>query len=77
MFFLIAPYCFSPSRTMFDLYNSFLPREEVDRISRLEVFDEYEEWRLVLSHYCIVTAVKGPESLKRGLDFSVGMNQEV
>ena len=32
-------------------------------IARLELFDELEEWMLLQAHYCLVTAVKDPESL--------------
>lgn len=32
-------------------------------ISRLELFDELEEWMMLQAHYCLVTAVKDPESL--------------
>lgn len=32
-------------------------------ISRLELFDELEEWMLLQAHYCLVTAVKDPDGL--------------
>jgi tRNA wybutosine-synthesizing protein 4 len=35
-----------------------LPREEQDRISKLEIFDEIEEWVMLSAHYCLVTAYK-------------------
>ena len=33
------------------------------RVERLEMFDELEEWRLILGHYCLATAVKDPAGL--------------
>lgn len=33
-----------------------LDRDEVKRIERLELFDEFEEWHLIQSHYCICLA---------------------
>ena len=29
------------------------------RVSRLEIFDEVEEWHLLSGHYCVSWAVKG------------------
>ena len=28
-------------------------------MSRIEMFDEYEEWYLIQSHYCITIAAQG------------------
>jgi tRNA wybutosine-synthesizing protein 4 len=42
---------------MNDIYYRILPRTEVARIERLELFDEVEEWHLMSAHYCIAVAV--------------------
>ena len=42
---------------MNDIYYRMLPRSEVARIERLELFDEVEEWHLMSAHYCIAVAV--------------------
>eukprot|EP00906_Rhabdomonas_costata_P036121 RCo050694 len=33
-----------------------LPKEERERVNRLELLDELEEWNMLLSHYCFVFA---------------------
>ena len=37
-------------------YFDGLPTAEVERISRLEYFDEYEEWNMKCYHYLLVVA---------------------
>jgi hypothetical protein len=32
---------------------------EKDRVAKLEIFDEFEEWNLLMSHYCLVVAKRG------------------
>ena len=32
---------------------------ECNRISRIELFDEFEEWNLLQGHYCILVASQG------------------
>lgn len=51
-----AGYPLVTARTMVDVYNNYLPHSETRRVGMLEPFDEYEEWNLVLSHYCFVVA---------------------
>jgi len=34
------------------------------RISKLELFDEFEEWELISKHYCISYGTKTSEKLK-------------
>ena len=41
---------------MYDIYNNILDKKDRDRIQRLELFDEYEDWKLIQQHYCIVWA---------------------
>jgi tRNA wybutosine-synthesizing protein 4 len=44
------------ARTMLQVFDSFLPPEDTRRIAGIEMFDEFEEWQLILSHYCLVVA---------------------
>ena len=46
---------------MLDAYDSdyVISKEEKARISRLERFDEFEEWRMLMSHYSMTIAAKG------------------
>jgi hypothetical protein len=42
-----------------DLWNYWhdcVPIDEKERIAKLEIFDEIEEWKLLVSHYCFVFA---------------------
>lgn len=41
------------------MYSKFLDPSEIRRISRIEMFDEFEEWHLIQAHYCIVVAGQG------------------
>ena len=36
-----------------------LPSDERARIERIEMLDEFEEWHLINSHYCVAWAWKG------------------
>ena len=45
--------------SMLAAYDSVIPQELKVRVARLELFDEIEEWSLLMSHYCLTTAVKG------------------
>jgi len=39
------------------VWSQLLDKTDIARAQRLEIFDEYEEWYLIESHYCIVVAV--------------------
>eukprot|EP01100_Stratorugosa_tubuloviscum_P012098 TRINITY_DN5583_c0_g1_i1.p1 TRINITY_DN5583_c0_g1~~TRINITY_DN5583_c0_g1_i1.p1 ORF type:complete len:306 (-),score=97.20 TRINITY_DN5583_c0_g1_i1:167-1084(-) len=39
--------------------NKVLPQSLISSSSRVEMFDEFEEWLLILSHYCLVWASSG------------------
>ena len=39
--------------TMSEVYSSHLDAKERARIERLEMFDEFEEWNMLQSHYCL------------------------
>eukprot|EP00026_Physarum_polycephalum_P010478 Phypoly_transcript_10642.p1 GENE.Phypoly_transcript_10642~~Phypoly_transcript_10642.p1 ORF type:complete len:332 (+),score=42.42 Phypoly_transcript_10642:214-1209(+) len=43
---------------MNNVYDFFLPKTEVVRIARVEIFDEVEEWKLIQGHYCITIAFR-------------------
>jgi tRNA wybutosine-synthesizing protein 4 len=43
---------------MLRVHNSFLDDEERRRIEKIEMFDEFEEWELLQSHYCITIGSK-------------------
>jgi len=45
--------------SMKDIYTKFLDESELRRISRLEMFDEFEEFFLFMAHYCIAIGAKG------------------
>lgn len=42
--------------------HSGLDLEDVQRVNRLEIFDEFEEWQLIQEHYCIAYAVHRDET---------------
>jgi len=42
---------------MNQIFNKLLDPTENQRISRVEIFDEFEEWYLIQGHYCIVMAL--------------------
>lgn len=50
------------SITMLEAYQDVISSNEKQRIKSLEIFDEVEEWELIMSHYALTVAVKG-ESL--------------
>ena len=47
------------SITMLSVYEDYISIEEKHRIARLEIFDEIEEWQMLMSHYTLSVAVKG------------------
>jgi tRNA wybutosine-synthesizing protein 4 len=47
------------SITMLSVYDHHIGREERHRVARLEIFDEIEEWQMLMSHYSLTVAVKG------------------
>ena len=49
--------------TMLDFYNKYADQNERKRIEKLEIFDEFEEWIMLQSHYCIVLGIKGDIAL--------------
>jgi tRNA wybutosine-synthesizing protein 4 len=44
---------------MLSVYDNYISIEERRRVARLEIFDEIEEWQMLMSHYSLTIAVKG------------------
>eukprot|EP01049_Picozoa_sp_SAG25_P004706 SAG25_NODE_303_length_10153_cov_13.304356_3_plen_77_part_00 len=44
------------ARDMDEVYEKVINGEAKRRIARLEMFDEFEEWHMIMQHYCIVCA---------------------
>ncbi|XP_024958808.1 leucine carboxyl methyltransferase 1 homolog isoform X2 [Cynara cardunculus var. scolymus] len=42
---------------MLKIYTSFIESQERQRIERLELFDEFEEWYMMQEHYCVTYAI--------------------
>ena len=50
--------CFS----MFEVYRDKLNGEgEKDRIEKIEMLDEFEEWQQLQEHYCLVLGTRGKD----------------
>ena len=59
MKFLTTEWSNARAITMLRAYESLIPKEELKRVSRLEIFDEVEEWQMLMSHYSLCLAVRG------------------
>lgn len=46
---------------MNEVYDKLLDAKDVQRIQRLELLDEFEEWHLIQAHYFLLVASKGGE----------------
>lgn len=57
------------------IYSSLLDKDEVKKISRIEFFDEYEEWVLIQQHYCIVLACQDKTEPGKNIFASVTLNR--
>ena len=49
----------SKSISMLSAYNKLISPDDKQRIARIEIFDEIEEWELLMAHYCVTLAVVG------------------
>merc|ERR1712190_87377 len=45
---------------MDEIYNKYLDQKDVERIQRLELLDEFEEWHLIQGHYFLLIATRAP-----------------
>lgn len=52
---------FISALTLFFQQRLYLDREDLRRIERLEIFDEFEEWILIQQHYALTVAVNKQE----------------
>lgn len=57
--FLEVGWQFARSCTMLHAYEHMISADEKKRISSLEIFDEVEEWELIMRHYALTVASKG------------------
>jgi len=43
---------------MNNITTKLIDPKELQRVSRIELFDEFEEWNLIQAHYCVIVAVQ-------------------
>ncbi|KAK1304593.1 hypothetical protein QJS10_CPB11g00288 [Acorus calamus] len=55
---------------MLRIYSDFIEARDRQRIERLELFDEFEEWHMMQEHYCVTYAINDPEGLFEDFGFS-------
>jgi hypothetical protein len=48
--------------TMLEAYNLIISSDEKQRLGKLEMLDEIEEWQLLMSHYSISIAINSKEA---------------
>merc|ERR1712228_585603 len=46
------------------IYRDYLDATDCKRIEGIEMFDEYEEWHIFMSHYCISSSIKFPNYIQ-------------
>jgi hypothetical protein len=51
---------------MLSVFTNLIPITEKNRINRIEMLDEVEEWEMLMSHYCISLGIKGGSQVLRG-----------
>ncbi|KAA8520442.1 hypothetical protein F0562_014698 [Nyssa sinensis] len=54
---------------MLRVYSHFIEAQERQRIERLELFDEFEEWHMMQEHYCVACAINDAMGLYEGFGF--------
>ncbi|GBG79665.1 hypothetical protein CBR_g29813 [Chara braunii] len=55
---------------MDNIYSCHLDRDDIRRIERLEIFDEFEEWHIMQEHYCIAYGIKDQLGILEKFGFS-------
>jgi tRNA wybutosine-synthesizing protein 4 len=58
--FLDAGWSDVTSVSMLHAFTAFLNSDDVKRINSIEMLDEVEEWKLMMTHYCFVWAISAP-----------------
>ena len=58
---------------MLTLYRDMLDPTDRKRVEAIELFDEFEEWHLIMSHYCIAMGVKDAMGMLN--DFAFRLNE--
>jgi hypothetical protein len=58
--FLEAGWADVTSVSMLHAFAAFLNADDVKRINGIEMLDEVEEWKLMMTHYCFVWAISAP-----------------
>jgi len=56
---LVNGWHYSSSKSLLYTYNRFISQEQKAKVSKIEIFDELEEWNLLMSHYCLTLSGKG------------------
>jgi len=51
------------------VYRDFLDVADRQRIERLEIFDEFEEWHMIQAHYCITYGINDSKGLFKDFGF--------
>uniref|UniRef100_A0A061SKM0 Leucine carboxyl methyltransferase 1 homolog n=1 Tax=Tetraselmis sp. GSL018 TaxID=582737 RepID=A0A061SKM0_9CHLO len=51
------------------IYRDFLPKQDLRRIEKLEIFDEFEEWHMIQGHYCITYGVNDSKGFFKKFGF--------
>mmetsp|Transcript_93869 Transcript_93869/g.285093 ORF Transcript_93869/g.285093 Transcript_93869/m.285093 type:complete len:138 (+) Transcript_93869:3-416(+) len=51
---------------MKEIYGKYLDQKDLERIHRLELLDEFEEWNLIQSHYFVLLATRVPGAANTG-----------
>lgn len=55
-FMNVAEFTHCECYDMNQIYYEILPKELINKIEKLEIFDEFEEWHIMSAHYAIVVA---------------------
>ena len=55
--------------SMLEIFRKNTSKEELKRIQKLEIFDEVEEWNMLMDHYGLTVATKGEKIEPKILQF--------
>ena len=53
--------------SMNNIYKYYLPKDDIKRIEKIEIFDEFEEWHIINDHYSINVATIDTKKTKMNL----------